>query len=355
MIPWLARAPRIADRDAGHDNNFNLIRMLAALGVMVSHAVPLTLGIGTPEPLEEALKGVNLGRVCVMVFFAISGFFITRSFTTKRDPVAFLRARALRIYPGLVVMLVLMLGIGGLWVATDPARFWRSAPDYVIRTLTFVVSARWLDGILETAPFPRELNGSLWSLRFEVACYIGVLLAGLSGLLDRRRAFLGCAAAFLAVYLVAPFVTTNFVIRRMLLVGLPFVIGAAFHLWRERIPLSPVLLAGLVAGAVLLRPTPLFPAAFVLALCHATFCLGFARIPVLARYNALGDYSYGTYIYAFPIQQMAVIWGFGTPLTNLAVAVPLTLGCAILSWRLVEAPAMRFGRSRRFVTRALDK
>ena len=355
MILGLAEAPRIADRDAGHDNNFNLIRMLAALGVMISHAVPLTRGIGTPEPFEEALRGVNLGRVCVMVFFAISGFFITRSFTTKRDPLAFLRARALRIYPGLVVMLVLMLVVGGGWIATDPARFWRSAPDYVIRTLTFVVSARWLDGILETAPFPREVNGSLWSLRFEVACYMAVLLAGLSGLFERRRMFLGCAAAFLAVYLVGPFLTTNFVIRRMLLVGLPFVIGAAFHLWRDRIPLSLPVLAVLAAAAVVLRPTPFFQAAFVLAMCYATFCLGFARLPGLARYNALGDYSYGTYIYAFPIQQLAVIWGFLTPLGNLAVAVPLTLACAVLSWWLVEAPAMRFGQTRRVQTRVLDR
>lgn len=355
-MSWgLAAAPRIADRDAGHGNNFNLIRMLAAAGVMVSHAVPITLGQGTPEPLQAALAGDNLGRVCVLVFFAISGFYITRSFAAKRDPLAFLRARALRIYPGLAVMLLLTLAVGGLWIAADPARFWHSAPGYVICNLTFVRAAPRLGGILEAAPFPGEVNGSLWSLRFEVACYAGVLVAGMLGLFQRRRLFLALAAGFVAVYFAAPLLTGSFLVRTMLFVGLPFVIGASFYVWRERIPLSLPLALGLAAAALLARPTPAFRAVFVLALCYAAFWLGFARSPLLARYNALGDYSYGTYIYAFPIQQLAVLWGFATPAANLAVAVPLTLACAVLSWSLVEAPAMRLGRPRRAMARAVGE
>lgn len=95
---------RIGDLSAGHDNNFNLLRMLAATGVLVSHAYPISLGAGAVEPLESLLKGTSLGGICVMIFFAISGFFISRSFAGKSSLKSFLRARALRLFPALAVV-----------------------------------------------------------------------------------------------------------------------------------------------------------------------------------------------------------------------------------------------------------
>ena len=73
------QAPRMADREAGRANNFNLIRMIAASGVLVSHAFPISLGPQATEPLQPYLKGISLGTLGVYAFFAISGFFITRS------------------------------------------------------------------------------------------------------------------------------------------------------------------------------------------------------------------------------------------------------------------------------------
>jgi peptidoglycan/LPS O-acetylase OafA/YrhL len=79
----------------------------------------------------------------------------------------------------------------------------------------------------------------------------------------------------------------------------------------------------------------------ILAMTYAVFVIGYARLPSLERYNRLGDYSYGTYIYAFPLQQAAVAAGFATPLLNMVVALPLAVICAVLSWRYVEAPALK--------------
>ena len=64
-------APRIADRSDGRDNNFNLIRMLAASGVLVSHSYPLTIGAGAIQPFESSLHGLSLGTICVSIFFAV--------------------------------------------------------------------------------------------------------------------------------------------------------------------------------------------------------------------------------------------------------------------------------------------
>ncbi len=76
----------------GRDNNLNLIRMIAAVGVLVSHAWPLSLGPGTPEPLSAAV-GQSLGSLSVLVFFVISGFLIPRSFERQPTLANWLRAR----------------------------------------------------------------------------------------------------------------------------------------------------------------------------------------------------------------------------------------------------------------------
>ena len=348
--PW-HRAPRIAERSAGRDNNFNLIRMLAATGVMVSHAFPLALGPGTREPFQHLLKGDNLGRACVFVFFAVSGFYITRSFLTKREPARFVLARILRLYPGLAVMLLTTLAVGGLWFATDPAAYWSQAAGYAVERLTFTGHGD-LPGVFAANPYPGAFNGSLWTLRYEVACYIGVLVAGLLGIFDRPRLFAVLALLFVVCCLLGPRISGRSDIRFLLYLGLPFLIGSAFCVWQRRIPLCPAIAAVLVVLAVMAHPTPLFRPLFVLALAYATFCLGFARIPLLDRYNRVGDYSYGIYIYAFPIQQGMAALGFVTPIGNLAAAFPVTLLCAILSWTWIESPALRLrptaARLRRF-------
>jgi peptidoglycan/LPS O-acetylase OafA/YrhL len=82
------------------------------------------------------------------------------------------------------------------------------------------------------------------------------------------------------------------------------------------------------------------------AVGYGAICLGFAR-PPRGVGRGMGDYSYGIYIYAFPIQQLGAHMGFTTPLANIAFALPLTLVCAMLSWHLVERPALAFKKPRR--------
>ncbi|MDK3020791.1 acyltransferase family protein [Pseudodonghicola flavimaris] len=342
---WLADAPRIADRSGGRDNNFDLIRMLAATGVMVSHAYPLALGAGTPEPLETFLKGDNLGRACVFAFFSISGFYIARSFLGKRDVSAFLRARILRLYPALFGMLLVTGLVAALALSQAPG-IWAALPGYVLRGLTF--SGSGLPGMFPDNPLPGTVNGSLWTLPYEVLFYLTVLVVGVLGLFDRKPLVVLVALLFLASYYAGPMLTGRYYVLSALYLGLPFLVGVCFYLWQDRIPLSPVIAGGLVLLVLLLRPTPLFLPVFILALAYGLFWLGFARTPRLQVYNRLGDYSYGTYIYAFPVQQTVAEAGVGmggmTPLGHLAIAVPVTFALAALSWHLIEAPALRLRR-----------
>ncbi len=332
----------IADRSDGRDNNFNLLRILAALGVLVSHAYPVTLGPEGPQLLEGWLKGVTLGDACVLIFFAISGFFITRSFDHKKDLRSFLLARVLRIFPALVVMLVIIVLIAGLWVSsTSDEQFWASGAEYAGRNFLLFLPAPDLPGLFVTNPFGPIVNSSLWTLSYEIMCYLWVLACGLLGLLAGPRAFLIALAAFAIATAVKVAWDMPPRFETFLYLGLPFIIGMSFYIWRAVVPLSGRLALALVVLAALSHPTPAFLPVMILAMSYSVFVIGYARIPVLGQYNRLGDYSYGAYIYAFPLQQAAVAAGFMTPLLNMAVALPLAVICAVLSWRYVEAPALK--------------
>jgi peptidoglycan/LPS O-acetylase OafA/YrhL len=335
------RAPRIVDRAAGRDNNFNLLRMLAAIGVLISHAYPISLGPAKMEPLSDLL-GVTLGTVCVMIFFTISGFFITRSFEQKHSLRSFLQARALRLFPALVVVLAATVIISALFLTVAPSKmFWPAAGEYLLRNLLLFSPKYPLPGVFEANPVGPAINGSLWTLNYEVMCYFGVVLCGVLGLLRRPAAFALGSGLLLALYATAQILPLHDRIENLVQLALPFAIGMSFWVWRSIIPLSWPLAGVALVAAVLLRPTPVFSLALVLALAYWVFMLGYARIQLLRGYTRLGDYSYGTYIYAFPIQQLVAFFGVVSPLTNIGLAFPAVLLCAVLSWVFVESPALR--------------
>lgn len=339
---------RLADLAAGRDNNLNLIRMVAATAVLVSHAWPLALGAGTPEPLFRE-TGHALGTLAVFVFFAISGFLITASFDRSRDAGAFLAARSLRLFPALFVSVMLVAFVMGPAVTTLPVAEYLSHPGtlaFVPRNMALVSPAYYLPGVFETNPYP-AVEGSIWTLVHEVACYLGVLAAGLAGAFATRRRLLAALLCFAVAWIAYQALGGGLhpKVDALHRLSLPFAIGAAFYVLRDRIPLSAGIAAALAAVAVALAvlgaPWPVGYAATLLTLSYAVFWIAYVpRGPILG-YNRIGDYSYGIYIYAFPIQGLVVwIWGPMTPWENIALALPFTLVLAILSWHLVEAPAL---------------
>lgn len=337
-------APLIADRASGRDNNFNLLRILAALGVLVSHAYPISLGPGAAQPLSGVLSGITLGSVSVMAFFSISGFFITRSFAGRSSLARFFQARILRLFPALAVVLAVTVLVAGMFLtkASQP-QFWAAVPEYYLRNISLVSLKYDLPGVFETNVYGPAINGSLWTLNYEVFCYLGVVLCGLMGLLSRPSYFVLVLLPFVGLYVTGILYPLHPRIDGMMTLGLPFAIGMSFWIWRRMIPLSvPLALLGL-GLAVLGRETPLFEPLLTLFLSYFIFVIGYASNTALQGYNQLGDYSYGTYVYAFPIQQFVASIGVVSPLSNMALALPATLMCAILSWHFVELPAMRIG------------
>ena len=333
----------IGDFSDSRDNNFNLIRFVAAFAVLVSHAFPIASGPGTIQPLQTML-GVTLGTFGVIIFFAISGFLITQSYIRSSTVTRWMAARALRLFPALIGVLLLTVLVLGPLVTTLDLSAYAAHPEswsYFPRNVTLAKLQYPLPGVFEDNPYGPAINGSLWTLFHEVACYGFVLVAGLLGVFAARGRGWAFAALYLAFYVAVWIadksgdISTRLVAFQKL--SWPFFIGGVLCIHQNRIPLNWWIAAALAGIAALAYSTPIFRELFVLATSYWVFALAYLIGGVVRSYNRLGDYSYGVYIYAFPFQQcVAHVLGEHSPLENMLLATPPTLLFAVLSWHLIE-------------------
>lgn len=324
----------------GRDNNFNLLRMVAASAVLVSHAWPIALGKNTLEPLSGWVKQ-SLGGVAVTFFFAASGFFITKSFLRRTSLTDFIMARLSRIYPALIVVLVLTAFVLGpvlsrltIYNYLSRAEVW----SYVPRNLSLFELQYSLPGVFLHNPIGSSINGSLWTLFSEVTCYGFVAVFASMGAF--RPVLFPIAVAFIIV-LAQVFPEDIAVIFRSSRVFLPFAMGAAAYIYRKVIPISIILLFMTLICAILMRNSRLYPVAYSALFSYAALWFGFADLPWIKQYNKLGDYSYGMYIYAFPVEQTLAHSIPGISIFGIVVlSFPVTLALAVISWTFIEAPSL---------------
>jgi peptidoglycan/LPS O-acetylase OafA/YrhL len=336
----------VEQRSSGRDNNFNLLRMLAATAVLISHSWPLTLGKNTIEPLFVE-TGYKLGTTAVSIFFAVSGFFITKSFLNRASVADFVLARVARIYPGLIVVLLLTVFVLGPLFTILPltAYFgdlhtWAYVPfNITLKKLMWTLPGVFIDNPYG-GPNGGAINGSLWTLFSEVSCYFMVVIVGLLGLSRPALFSIILAIAIGATFLI-PQAEAGNLLRSSATLGLPFALGAATYIYRRWVPVSALLAVALLGLAVVSFGTIFYPMTHAFAVAYAALWFGFADIPGLKRYNRFGDYSYGMYIYAFPVEQMVMaLFHHLTPWQLVLASFPPTLLLAVLSWTWIESPAL---------------
>lgn len=335
-------APFLAEAMARPHNAFSALRLSLALAVVVSHAFSVTSGAVQDEPLT-GVTGFSLGEHAVNGFFAVSGFLVTMSYDRRRAR-DYALARFLRIVPGLVAAtLVVTLGLGAALTRLPLAEYY-AAPEtwrFVVNTLTSFKSNASLPGLFERNPLRSPL-GTVWTLKYETLCYLGVLAAGLAGLLRRRWLALtvvaGLALALIAAEIADPALSKG--VETGLRLPLIFAGGGALYLWRASVRLKawPLLLLPL---ALLLQETPLYRVLLFLGETYGAIWLAFA--PALARpiLDPPADLSYGVYLYGWPIQQsLHALWPQAGAAALLGPSLLLALAIAALSWFAIEKPAL---------------
>src|SRR5665213_1207038 len=280
-------------------NNFDLLRLFAALLVFWFHALVFT---GRPAPL--LFSWVTPGSLGVYIFFLISGYLVSKSWDSDPHPGRFLARRSLRIFPALVVLIMLTTLILGPALTTLPLAEYLHGSSFHRYFSNIVLLPRYaLPGLFEHQIYPFAVNGSLWSLPVEFTLYLALMLLGLArtprwGI--AAIALIGCWATMRwSLSRENLIVVYGMVLQDVVMFGVYFLLGVCVGRFRLERYLT---LSGLCASIVLMiaaEPWPMasrivswiaFPAIFL------TF--GLATSAAARALAGLGDYSYGVYIYA---------------------------------------------------------
>jgi len=318
-------------------NNFDALRLLAAFSVLISHQYALS---GLSEPV--LFGSTSLGHFGVLIFFSISGFLVSKSWRQDPQLGRFLAKRFLRIWPGLAMFTVLAACVLGPTVSTLSWRDYFSHAEFYefFKTLKLFTIRQFLPGVFENNVWPGAVNGSLWTIPIEVRCYLTLALIGVVGLM-RVPLALGLGTAGFAIYyfLIAPDPANH-----QFHFGLYFFVGVCCELfkehWEERVVPSMAMLCCLAGTLLLLDARPLAQLLFV---AYSSIVIGSRSTPYLRRAGRFGDISYGVYVYAFGVQQ-SVMWLVGKDfpfVAGLLMTAVITAVCPLLSWHLVENPALR--------------
>lgn len=336
-------------------NSFDVLRLLAALSVLLSHQMAFA---GMEEPALGPL-GISLASTGLYVFFALSGFLVFQSLQRNATLAHYFRARILRIYPGSAANLIFCIGLG--WLVTDvaSAAFWSSSQtlSYFFHNLSIFVPPTqfYLPGVLNDATWP-VVNGSIWTIKYELFCYVFLFILYRTALALRASIFLVLSATLIllvAIYVyeisrhslpsgITFFADYNaFNVKRFLMT---FTAGAWLAASEPRRAGGRLLAWSVPSILILFSPTPEIARAGVILLL-ALFVIEVGQTPLLfsAAYRRVGDLSYGTFLYAYPIQNLIVTkYAHSAGFLVLTVtSLIATLICAFLSWQLVERPFLR--------------
>jgi peptidoglycan/LPS O-acetylase OafA/YrhL len=323
-----------------HRNNFDCLRLIGALLVLYSHQFALA---GREEP--TILPSESLGGLGVLIFFSISGFLVQMSWDRDPNPARFLSRRFLRVWPGLAVAVAIGYAvIGPIFAPVDAGSYFRD-PRYraMLANLWFATGD---PAVFTTHAFP-GLNGSIWTIPKEVACYVALAVAGRMGLLNHR--LIPVVAVCLTVALYATIGgEAGFARLQNARLFYPVWFGAFFlaglviaqNAWLVQRFFVPMAAIAAASAALIWKQNALALWCLVPVL---SVWFGRAAWPVCTSAGKYGDFSYGIYLWAWPMQQIVVEYvGPDAPIwSQLMASLGLTWAAAALSWFCVERFALR--------------
>ena len=353
----------LSDYVDSRDNNFNLLRFIAASMVLWGHSWAIT-SAGN-DPLAAWFE-VPAPHMAVDIFFAISGFLVTGSLLSRKNLLAFSFARIFRLVPGLFISTLITVFTIGLYFTTLPTNEYLQNPStyqYIWINSTLLETQISIPGVFDAVG--GTVNGSLWTLPYEFKMYailacIGLLIYVWPRLLPEffaaiavlSIALLASIGLMLVAYGPAPLAETlleNAILSDWRFFSM-FFLGGSFFILRRFIPLN-IFILGAIAIAVYVSKkiyftdtgnNCLFFGVYSLFLPYVVLYFAYLPSRLLNKFNELGDYSYGIYMYAFPIQQSVLALGLAsTPWGLTGWAFPATLLMAIFSWHMVEKPSMQ--------------
>jgi peptidoglycan/LPS O-acetylase OafA/YrhL len=325
-------------------NNFDFLRLCAASIVVIGHAFPI-MGMKQPELLRNPISIFGL-----VAFFSISGYLIAGSWLNDPNILRFFAKRALRIFPALIALVGLTVFVLGPIESSLPiAEYFANARTYNYLKSAALYIAYDLPGLFDGNPIRGTVNVSLWSLPAEFFMYLItpaalIIFARRPIALALLSSIFAAGAVYVGYFYTGPkLVVYATEVRAALAMGAYFLAGAFIRVVKDRITFSlkSVLILSLTYALLshwfdgwLRYPIAIFVS---LAVPYIVISLAKRSTPILRETGRAGDFSYGIYLYAFPIQQVIAahfpqmnVWHV------IALTFSVTVPCAFASWHLVE-------------------
>ena len=328
-------------------NNFDFLRLFAALLVIYGHAYPL---LGMPGVGFAANAVQTIG---VKIFFSISGYLVALSWFSDPNAWRFFLRRSTRIFPALIAIILLTALIAGPFLTSVTLReyFLNARFRQYILNIALYISYD-LPGVFTKNIYPIAVNGSLWTLPAEILMYIFFpIIAAIGSLIYKPRLFIGISTIFfcsMSLYLEKRFPDGRYVIYAsnifsFLDVCPYFLVGSCFAVYDLKrflniyVALIAVLILGMFETTALIKEVML-----LLMLPYISIAFGSGESP-LSSISRFGDLSYGIYLYGFPVQQAVVnfIGSRGGSWLNFVISSMVAAVFAFASWHMIEKNALK--------------
>jgi len=341
MSPFRVRT--LAEASAQSQDNFLLLRLLAASLVIYGHGPAISGDASHPDLFARLGWGTYSGALAVNAFFVISGFMISGSYLRRQHLPSFLWARFLRIYPAYAFCLLASAYLLGAFFTQLPLAAYlhdHRVMHYVTKNLELGrYLAYYLPGVFTGHQVGGAVNGSIWTLPAEVRMYLWVALVGVTGILARRYLANVLIVGLLAWGILRPASIPLVPLADFVPLAGYFALGAFCFVNRQWVYVGWPVAAATALLAWIAHGSVLYP--FAMALALTSFLFAFAYNTRWYGYNRSGDYSYGLYLWGFPVQQVvAHQLPDASSLMNSIIAWPLALLIAVFSWHAVEKPAL---------------
>ena len=330
----------------GRPTGFGFLRVGLSIAVILIHSAAICNDLAFDHLLwGGALRPFAYG--ILPCFFALSGFLVAGSLE-RNDLVSFLTLRVIRIFPALVVeVLVAALLIGPLFTVLPLSQYFSDALFYKYFLNTLGDIQYVLPGVFLDLPGGRLINLQLWTVPYELKCYVLLSVAALLGLTRRHLAFLlvtFCGVLWMISQQRIGFVelsNDSSALGPLLVVS--FLLGVIMYLARHSIPLAVPLFAASVIAFAAMMYLPVNAMLVAIPIVYLTVYIGVLN-PRADYLAVLGNYSYGLYLYGYPVQQAVSallpewrVWYIHFPLS-----LALTLILAAFSWHFVESKVMSY-------------
>ena len=332
------------------NNNFDFLRFLFAVFVVISHSYPLSGGNESSQWIYQISNGqLVLARIGLDGFFIISGYFIFQSLQRSKTLFSYYKKRFLRLFPALfVVLLISTLLLPFVYEGVKPILENPQVFTYIPYNMSLYNFQPVIEGVFDDNPY-HAINGSLWTIRYEFSLYIAISLL----FFFRKNEIIKKGLIFITFLCLM--VLYNFFLTRYAGSSIFGMVGY------EILDLGTFFVCGSLLAAINFEKLIkywMLPLALLIVLLSINYdfystvkhivlpiivlTLGFRSLPFFSTFGKIGDMSYGIYIYSFPIQQTLMFF-FNLNTDQLIIySLLASIVFGYLSWHLIEKKALRY-------------